>query len=432
MDGAPRFSRNGFTFAIVAALLLLPTLAWFAFPRASPPVRAAAPSSTTSAELEPDLEPLANNPPPRRSQSARANATSAPRRPPSGLVVDADGRPVGGAIVECEGRADLVATTDDNGRFELTADADGCQAIATHEDLERSDAIRLRGGGKNILELRARPKISGNVVDEKGTAIASCTVGVESFTGGDGTNAPPYFKQVKVDDPNGEFTLDDLVPGKYVLVASAPGRPPAKSRSIEVTAGERVRGVQIVLSLGGVLTGRVTDRTTGAPIPSVSVRLDASTSSGGSEVGAATTDREGRFTLSGVPTGNFSVRSRHPDYKDRIVQVDGGRSPLVADFDLAPRGAGGTDLEMVGIGATLFAGSEGVTVGSVLENGPAASADVQAGDVIRSIDGKSTEGFSVADCVQRLRGEEGTRVSVSLLREGAPVNVTITRARIER
>ena len=89
-------------------------------------------------------------------------------------------------------------------------------------------------------------------------------------------------------------------------------------------------------------------------------------------------------------------------------------------------------MEMSGIGASLSQGARFVEVTMVLPGGPAEAAGVQVGDRIERIDGRSAESLSVNDCVQRLRGPEGTRVSVTLGRGSQHIDLTITRARIER
>ena len=87
---------------------------------------------------------------------------------------------------------------------------------------------------------------------------------------------------------------------------------------------------------------------------------------------------------------------------------------------------------MTGIGATLAKGLTFVEVAGVLPGGPAEASGLQAGDRIERIDGASAESFTVSDCVQRLRGPEGTRVTVTLGRGTRTLEVTITRAKIVR
>jgi len=77
---------------------------------------------------------------------------------------------------------------------------------------------------------------------------------------------------------------------------------------------------------------------------------------------------------------------------------------------------------------------EGIlTVIAPIEDTPADQAGVQAGDRIISIDGESTKGLSLLECVKRLRGPRGTEVTITILREGLtkPKDFTIVRDIIE-
>jgi len=83
--------------------------------------------------------------------------------------------------------------------------------------------------------------------------------------------------------------------------------------------------------------------------------------------------------------------------------------------------------EGLGIEITL---KEGVlTVVSPIEDTPAFRAGVQAGDQILKIDGESTKNLTLMDSVKRLRGPRGTKVTITIMREGLskPREFTLTR-----
>jgi carboxyl-terminal processing protease len=72
--------------------------------------------------------------------------------------------------------------------------------------------------------------------------------------------------------------------------------------------------------------------------------------------------------------------------------------------------------EGLGIEITI---KEGVlTVVSPIEDTPAFRAGIQAGDQILKIDGESTKDLSLMDSVKRLRGPKGTKVTITIMREG--------------
>ena len=85
----------------------------------------------------------------------------------------------------------------------------------------------------------------------------------------------------------------------------------------------------------------------------------------------------------------------------------------------------------VGIGVTVDSVSreEGLLVQSVTRDGPADKARVLAGDVITAVDGVSIAGEGRETASDLIRGEEGTKVALTLLGEdGASRDVTCTRA----
>ncbi len=346
----------------------------------------------------------------------------------SGVVLDAEGAPVRGATVSCPTGNRELAMTNAEGRFKLPASAEGCNATASNGDLA-SAPTKLSLGDGNELVLQGPGQISGIVRQEDGSPLAHYRIGVESFVGVDGTRSSRFGKNTDVDDGNGAFTLEGLTAGSYVLVVTAPDKPPTKSRTIELSAGEHVRGVTIQLAKGQSVTGVVTSRETGAPIVGASIRLDAISSSGAS-FAPVSSDEAGRFSLEGAPTESFSIRVTHPEYKDRIVTVDRSAGTDLK-IDLGAKGDG-TDTEMTGIGATLMQGSRTVEVATVLAGGPAEGAGLKSGDRIEQIDGRDASTLSVSEAVQKLRGAEGTRVNVRVGRGKQQLDLTITRAKISR
>jgi carboxyl-terminal processing protease len=73
-----------------------------------------------------------------------------------------------------------------------------------------------------------------------------------------------------------------------------------------------------------------------------------------------------------------------------------------------------------------------LTVISPLEGTPGARLGIQPGDIISSIEGEPTDGLSLDDAVQRLKGPKGTQVRITLVRRGLekPIEMSVTRAEI--
>jgi carboxyl-terminal processing protease len=85
-----------------------------------------------------------------------------------------------------------------------------------------------------------------------------------------------------------------------------------------------------------------------------------------------------------------------------------------------------------GIGAIIQQQPDGIVIVSTVRGGPSEKAGIRGGDYIKEIDGKSTEGFTSNQAVQKLRGDKGTLVEVTLQRTGfpEPLKFSLTRGEI--
>lgn len=95
------------------------------------------------------------------------------------------------------------------------------------------------------------------------------------------------------------------------------------------------------------------------------------------------------------------------------------------DFDQETRG------NFVGVGARLQRDPLGAKVVACFEDGPAYHSGMRAGDVITAVDGKSMVGIAVDDIVTHIRGEEGTKVALTLIRPGEEKKRTISVKRAQ-
>ena len=90
------------------------------------------------------------------------------------------------------------------------------------------------------------------------------------------------------------------------------------------------------------------------------------------------------------------------------------------------------DAKIVGIGINLQQSKDKskLIITRTIEDGPAEIAGVRAGDEIIGIDKYDAIGYTPEQAAERIRGEEGTKVLLSLRREDNIRKVTITRQKI--
>ncbi|RIW28520.1 PDZ domain-containing protein [Bacillus salacetis] len=85
-----------------------------------------------------------------------------------------------------------------------------------------------------------------------------------------------------------------------------------------------------------------------------------------------------------------------------------------------------------GIGAEIQEKDGHITIVSPIKGSPAEKAGLRPNDKILEVDGESIQGLSVTDAVLKIRGEKGTKVTLTVQRPGADeqTKVTITRDEI--
>ncbi len=92
-----------------------------------------------------------------------------------------------------------------------------------------------------------------------------------------------------------------------------------------------------------------------------------------------------------------------------------------------------TSGELTGIGIQITKEEEtnNIVVIAPIEDTPASKIGVASKDIIREIDGQSTEGMELNDVVSLIRGKPGTDVKLVVERNGRMLDFNITRAKIE-
>jgi len=100
---------------------------------------------------------------------------------------------------------------------------------------------------------------------------------------------------------------------------------------------------------------------------------------------------------------------------------------MYKDLEVETRGSFG------GIGIEITLVKDVLTVVSPIEDTPAYTAGIKAGDQIIRIDGKSTKDITITEAVKKLRGPRDTKVTITIMREGMakPKDVVIVRSIIK-
>jgi carboxyl-terminal processing protease len=98
-----------------------------------------------------------------------------------------------------------------------------------------------------------------------------------------------------------------------------------------------------------------------------------------------------------------------------------------ADMQIQTKG------EFGGLGLEVTSDQVVIKVISPIDDTPAQRAGIKSGDLILSLEGKSVEGLSLNDAVDRMRGPAGSTITINVKRENIdkPFDVTMTREIIQ-
>jgi len=132
---------------------------------------------------------------------------------------------------------------------------------------------------------------------------------------------------------DGSFEWQGLPPGRWTVVAQAPGYQ-RTSLDVEIRSGDVTNGVVFLLRKGVELSGRVVDNDTNEPVPDVSVVYDETRVEKASAFSLLksmmqTTDSDGNFRFTGVPPASVTIIARSPFYAQSQITVTAGEATSV-------------------------------------------------------------------------------------------------------
>ena len=191
--------------------------------------------------------------------------------------------------------------------------------------------------------------MSGTVTDAStGLPIGNINVRAENVETGDSADDDTDF--------NGQYKLTGLVPGMYRIGAEGKHLGYVNelyndklrwedADLITVEASQDLTGIDFALSTGATISGSVVDAETGTPIRGAAIRAEHDAGAGDSW---ANTDRDGTYTLEGLPPGRWRIVANAQErgyieqfYNDKpgwdeadLVSVSAGDAVTGIDFRL--------------------------------------------------------------------------------------------------
>jgi len=136
------------------------------------------------------------------------------------------------------------------------------------------------------------------------------------------------------------------------------------------------------------------------------------------------------------------VRATYVDPVDDHTLIKGAIDGMLAALDPHSSYMEGSDYSQLrtttegnygGVGLSVTMEDGAVKVITPTEDTPADRAGVKAGDYITHVDGELLYGLDLDEAVEKLKGNPGTQVRITIVRPGRdkPIELSLTRARIE-
>lgn len=229
----------------------------------------------------------------------------------TGRVTGPDGGPLGGVTVrqdQMQSSGRMIArfdtmesstVTDPSGEYTIEAIEPGEKSFSFTRQgyLAETKTATLSGSsGRLDAQLTTGVRLTGSVVSEGGGPVGEALVTASSASNsgfGGGNQART--------DASGNFQIEGLAPGHYMLSATKTGYTNGVLRDFDVAAGAPAR---IIMKSGGTIMGHVTGLT--------DQELRSATVSANSANGnaSAPVDASGNFKLEGAPVGTVRVSAR--------------------------------------------------------------------------------------------------------------------------
>lgn len=242
----------------------------------------------------------------------------------SGYLVDEDGEPVPGArgtVVYPAKRGGERIYFPDQRRSEVVTDPDGAFSFGRLPGLELGFRFHKSGFVETTFplkppvekavrfELQRAGWIRGRVVDREGAPVQGASVWLDSVASRQGRYTSSAFgpgssSRLRTDE-QGCFEFVKIRPGSWIVRADAEGYAVGSSDRLVVSSAQRRHSVEVVLSRGARVSGRVI---TSGGSPVLGARV---------EIGPwrTLTGAEGRFEFpERLPPGTLKIVAQHEDH----------------------------------------------------------------------------------------------------------------------
>ncbi|MBY0090740.1 carboxypeptidase regulatory-like domain-containing protein [Priestia aryabhattai] len=241
----------------------------------------------------------------------------------TGTVINSQtGLALSGAVVQIFSSGNLIpienAITDQNGNFIVRGLEPGeysVSAQATNFGSAVVGAVIASGDVADVtVQIPPLPgAISGQIIDFSGNPLPNATVRL--------IDQNQNVVGIGSTDISGSYTIGNIAPGTYILVASAPGFG-TNTQGITIGPEQFLTGINIPLQANpGEITGQILSVATEAPIIGATVTIRTLQGGGGIVVQVVNTDQQGNYLVPNLTSGRYSITIAQPGFSTQTLVV---------------------------------------------------------------------------------------------------------------
>ncbi|MCH8490795.1 MAG: carboxypeptidase regulatory-like domain-containing protein [Oceanicaulis sp.] len=235
-----------------------------------------------------------------------------------GIIEDSDGEPLEDVRVNLRGVSGSGATvsTGSDGSYSISRLTTGSYTLsfAKSDYISRNTTIQIRDG--QFVELpfnleAAAGAISGIVRDINNNPISDAEVFVNNGNGAG-------FETVSNTD--GEYDLNNLPPGTYIVTVSRSGYSVPAGIEVDLSPGNLVvtdANITDLVPNNASVSGIVRNNASNTPLQGVQVSLSGTEGSG-----SAITNSEGLYTIANLAPGSYTVRFQRENFRTESLSVN--------------------------------------------------------------------------------------------------------------
>ncbi len=362
----------------------------------------------------------------------------------TGTVTDPAGKPVSDAFVSSARESDAAGAqqssvqstrwfgderpvvTGTDGTFALTKlSSPGKYTIrAYRKGGGEAVAEHVAVGGTAALQIKPTGSLTGTVSRDGGAPPDEITISLSDPKTG-------FQREESFYRTAGAYTVRDLPAGHFVVGAKA--QDGHKDLELDLADGEAKTGVDFALAALLVVTGRVVETGTQAPVPGImlfaSLARSADYSFSMDTDQGNVSDADGRFTIKDVPPGQVQIRGFPRDWNDSpyayavlVKQLAGAGTIDIGDLAIAKkRVKPGDPIGELGVHFAEQAPDtppeqRAYKVSWIDAGGPAGKTDLKVGDIVVAIDGTDITGTNSGAAWNLMQAPPGTTLRLGLAR----------------